>query len=195
MIVRKHIPQKEVREQAFEYWREMLLLSFSRPAMSDSLRPHGLQPDLPVPRRLPKFAQVHVHCIGDAISSSDALFFCQNQFQQKEQPTKNDQKTKKTRNHYEDHNFLMLKFKTGNRIVQIEGVWAQLRGTDGNFSCKNPTELSYSPPPYTHTDFSGLELLCPLDCIHPSPTLNLGSSARREVSITKQSWRLCLCST
>ena len=34
-------------------------------------------PGLPVPHHLPEFAQVHVHCIGDAISSSAALFsFC-----------------------------------------------------------------------------------------------------------------------
>lgn len=51
-------------------------------------------------------------------------------------------KKQKDKNHYEDHNFLMLKFKTGNCIVQLEGVWAQLRGIDGNFSCKSPTELS-----------------------------------------------------
>ena len=63
--------------------------------------------------------------------------------EQKEQPTKNDQKKKKkTTNHYEDHNFLMIKSKTGNCTELIEGVRAQLCGIDGNFSCKNPTELS-----------------------------------------------------
>ena len=30
-------------------------------------------PGLPVPHHLPKFAQVHVHCIGDAIQSSHPL--------------------------------------------------------------------------------------------------------------------------
>ena len=36
---------------------------------------------LPIPRRLLKSAQVHVHCIGDAISSSAALFsFCPQSF-------------------------------------------------------------------------------------------------------------------
>ena len=38
--------------------------------VSDSLRPHGLQlslPGLSVPHHLPKFAQVHVRCISDAI--------------------------------------------------------------------------------------------------------------------------------
>ena len=40
-------------------------------------------PGFPVPHRLPKFAQVHVHCIGDAIQSShsDTLFsFCPQTF-------------------------------------------------------------------------------------------------------------------
>ena len=36
--------------------------------MSDSMGPHGLQHACPLcPSHLPKFAQVHVHCIGDAI--------------------------------------------------------------------------------------------------------------------------------
>ena len=40
-------------------------------------------PGLYLPHHLPKFAQVHVHCIGDArpaISSSDTLFFCAQSF-------------------------------------------------------------------------------------------------------------------
>ena len=38
-------------------------------------------PGLSVPHHLPKFAQVHVHCISDAISSPDALFsFCPQSF-------------------------------------------------------------------------------------------------------------------
>ena len=37
-------------------------------------QPHGLQPPgLPVPHHIPKFAQVHVHCIGNAIQSSHPL--------------------------------------------------------------------------------------------------------------------------
>ena len=43
-------------------------------------------PGLPVPHRLPKFAQVQVHCIGDAIQPScpltpscPALYFSQHQ--------------------------------------------------------------------------------------------------------------------
>ena len=36
--------------------------------------PHGLQhASLPVTYHLPKFAQVHVHCIGDAIQSSHPI--------------------------------------------------------------------------------------------------------------------------
>ena len=38
-------------------------------------------PGLSVPHHIPVFAQVHVHCIGDAISSPDALFsFCPQSF-------------------------------------------------------------------------------------------------------------------
>ena len=49
----------------------VLLLLFSRPVMSDSLQPHGLQhARSPSPHYLPGFAQVHVHCIGDAVQPS-----------------------------------------------------------------------------------------------------------------------------
>ena len=38
-------------------------------------------PGLPVPHHLPKFAQIHIYCIGDPITSSDALFsFCPQSF-------------------------------------------------------------------------------------------------------------------
>ena len=47
------------------------LLLFSRPVMSDSLRPHGLQHARPYHR--PEFAQVHVHCISDAVQPSHPL--------------------------------------------------------------------------------------------------------------------------
>ena len=47
---------------------------FSRPVMADSSWPHGLQmPGLPVPHHLPEFAQVDVHCTGDAIQQSHSL--------------------------------------------------------------------------------------------------------------------------
>ena len=54
----------------FEQW---LLLSC--PVMSDSDPMDCITPGLPVPHHLLKLAQVHVHCIGDAIhfSSSDTL--------------------------------------------------------------------------------------------------------------------------
>ena len=92
-----------------------LLLSFSCSVMSDSLQPHGLQharlpcpsptteagsnscpslcdsmdcsmPALPVPHCLPKFAQIHVHCI---MSSSHLILchpfsFCPQSFQASE---------------------------------------------------------------------------------------------------------------
>ena len=47
------------------------LLLFSRPIVSDSLRPHGLQHAWPHHR--PEFAQVHVHCISDAVQPSHPL--------------------------------------------------------------------------------------------------------------------------
>ena len=43
-----------------------MLLLLSVPVISDSLPPHGLT----VPHCLPEFAQVHVHCIGDAAQLS-----------------------------------------------------------------------------------------------------------------------------
>ena len=52
----------------------MLLLLFGCSVVSDSLRPHGLQhSSLPVPHHLLEFAQVRVHCIGDAIQPSHPL--------------------------------------------------------------------------------------------------------------------------
>ena len=53
---------------------ENLLLLFSHSVVSNSLRPHGQQHARPpVPHQLPKFAQVHVHCIGDGIQPSHPL--------------------------------------------------------------------------------------------------------------------------
>ena len=51
----------------------LLLLLFSQlcPALCDSTDYSG--PGLPVPHRLPEFAQVHAHCIGDAVQSSHPL--------------------------------------------------------------------------------------------------------------------------
>ena len=50
------------------------MLLFSRPVKSNSLWSHGLQHSgLFVPHHLPKFAQVHVHCISYAIQSSYTL--------------------------------------------------------------------------------------------------------------------------
>ena len=50
-----------------------VLLLFSDPIMSDSLKSHGPVPDLPVPHHLLEFAQVHVHCISDAVQPSHPL--------------------------------------------------------------------------------------------------------------------------
>ena len=51
-----------------------LLLLFSCPVMSDSSRPHGLQHSRPLcPSPSPEFAQVHVHCISDAVHPSHSL--------------------------------------------------------------------------------------------------------------------------
>ena len=42
--------------------------------MSDSLQPHDCStPGLPVPHHLQEFAQIHVHCISDAIQPSHPL--------------------------------------------------------------------------------------------------------------------------
>ena len=57
----------------------MQLLLFYCSIVSESLRPTNF----PVHHHLPKFAQVHGHCIGDAIQPafSDALFsFCPQSF-------------------------------------------------------------------------------------------------------------------
>ena len=62
----------------------MQLLLFHCSIVSESLRPMDRStPGLPVHHRLPKFAQVRGHCIGDAIQPafSDALFsFCPQSF-------------------------------------------------------------------------------------------------------------------
>ena len=53
-------------------WRMLLL--FSCPVMSNSLWPKWLQYTRPIcPSHLPKFAQVHVHCISDAVQPSHPL--------------------------------------------------------------------------------------------------------------------------
>ena len=52
------------------------LLLFSCPVVSDTPWFHGLQdtrPPLHIPHHLPKFAQVYVHCFGDAIQPSHPL--------------------------------------------------------------------------------------------------------------------------
>ena len=48
-----------------------MLLLLSRPVVSNSLRPHGLQPR--DPHHLPEFSQVHVHWTGDATQPSHPL--------------------------------------------------------------------------------------------------------------------------
>ena len=50
-----------------------LLLLLSSPVMSNSLQPHGLWHALSLPHHLPKFVQIHVHCIGDASQPSYPL--------------------------------------------------------------------------------------------------------------------------
>ena len=45
-------------------------LLFSHQVVSDSSQPHAR---LPIPHHLLEFAQVHVHCIGDAIQPSHPL--------------------------------------------------------------------------------------------------------------------------
>ena len=56
------------------YIKPMLSLLFSHPVVSDSLWLHGLQHARPpCSSPSPKFAQVHVHCIGDAVQPSHPL--------------------------------------------------------------------------------------------------------------------------
>ena len=51
-----------------------MVLLFSRPVMSDSLQPYGLQHARPpCPSLSPKFAQVHILCTGDTIQPSHPL--------------------------------------------------------------------------------------------------------------------------
>ena len=51
-----------------------VLMLFSLPVISNSLWPHGLKhAGFPVPHHLPKCAQVHVHCISNAIQPSHPL--------------------------------------------------------------------------------------------------------------------------
>ena len=52
----------------------VLVLLFRHPVVSDSLRPHGLQHARPPCHHHPlEFAQVHVHCISDAVQPSHPL--------------------------------------------------------------------------------------------------------------------------
>ena len=54
--------------------KEIFMLLFNHQVMSNSLRPHGLQHTRPpCPQHLLEFAQVHVHCIGEAIQPSHPL--------------------------------------------------------------------------------------------------------------------------
>ena len=46
------------------------LLLLSRSVVSDSLRPHGVQPGFPVHHQLPELAQTHIHRVGDVIQPS-----------------------------------------------------------------------------------------------------------------------------
>ena len=51
-----------------------LLLLFTCPVMADSLQPMDCStPGLPVLHHLPEFAQLHVHCISDAVQPSHLL--------------------------------------------------------------------------------------------------------------------------
>ena len=51
-----------------------LLPLSSRPVVPHSLRPLDCStPGFPVPHHLPEFAQVHVHCISDAVQPSHPL--------------------------------------------------------------------------------------------------------------------------
>ena len=55
--------------------KELLFHSvqFSPSVVSDSLRPHGLQPGLPVRHQLLEFTQTHVHRVNDAVQPCHPL--------------------------------------------------------------------------------------------------------------------------
>ena len=55
----------------FTIWK--CSVQFSCSVMSDSLRPHGLQPGPPVHHQLLEFTQTHVHRVSDAIQPSHPL--------------------------------------------------------------------------------------------------------------------------
>ena len=65
------------------YWTFFSSIQFNCLVMSNSLHPMDCSmPGLPVPHHLPESAQVHVHCIGDAIQPSHTLmpFSCPQSF-------------------------------------------------------------------------------------------------------------------
>ena len=68
------LPRSLVRRKR-KTGRQSPLLLFSCPAVFNSLRPRGLQHTRPppIPHHLLELAQVHVHCIGDAIQPSHPL--------------------------------------------------------------------------------------------------------------------------
>lgn len=75
--------------------------------------------------------------------------------------------------------------------------WAHVYGVDGNPSCKIPANSANSPPrpPPLAPWFLQAGAALAHGTAHPSPTLSLGSSVGRKVSITKYSWRLSCCCT
>ena len=87
-----------------------------------------------------------------------------------------------------------MKLETGNLVVETEWGWAHVHGVDGNPSCKIPVNSANSPPCLPHLApanwflWAGAALAH--GTAHPSPTLSLGSSVGRRVSITKEAWRL-----
>ena len=62
----------KILNKILAYWIQQSV-QFSRSVMSNSLRPHGLQPRFPVHHQLPEFTQTHVHWLGDAIQPSHPL--------------------------------------------------------------------------------------------------------------------------
>ena len=56
------------------FFEAFVLVVVQSPSRVNSCNPMDCStPGLTVPHHLPEFAQVHVHCIGDAVQSSHAL--------------------------------------------------------------------------------------------------------------------------
>ena len=66
-----HVCNRVLKQKFCSKYQDAML--FSHPVMSNSVTPWTAARQASVPHHLLEFAQVHVHCIGDAIQSSHPL--------------------------------------------------------------------------------------------------------------------------